>query len=110
MRFKGLKRLIRTSPLRNSKLYHALRFEMKKKNCDKVIISFLGEGVSSERKKHIIKNMRRAMIRYHWAFDEYFMYDYENLSDEKRKEFIPEYEKNIFCAKVNSPQKSLIFP
>lgn len=44
MKFKELKRLIRISPLRNSTLYHALRFEMKKKECDKVICKFLGGG------------------------------------------------------------------
>lgn len=109
MRFKELKRLIRTSPLRNSSLYHAFRFEMKKKECNKVIDRFVEGEISSERRRQIVKNMRHAMVKYHWAFDEYFMYNFESLSHKERMEFIPEYEKNIFCARVNDPQKSAIF-
>ena len=109
MKFKELKRLIRLSPLRSSRLYHMLRFEMKKKECDRVIVSFMGEEVSGDRKKQIVKNMRNAMIKYHWAFDEYFLFDYEGTTHEERLKFVPEYEKNVFCDKVNSSKHADVF-
>jgi len=106
---KEIKRLIRISPLRNSKMYHYLRFLMKKKRAIAVINQFEGEDVTDDRAKELVRQMKKAMVHYHWDFDEFFMYHFEDISDEKRKSFVPEYEKNIFCARVNDPEKSKIF-
>ena len=108
MRFKELKRLIRISPLRNSSLYHAFRFEMKRKECEKVINDFLG-SVSSERREEIVKNMKHAMVRYHWNFEEYFLFDYEGHTHEERLMFVPEYDKNVFCDQVNNSRQADVF-
>lgn len=66
---------------------------------------FYGGGINAERKKQIIKNMRHAMVRYHWDFEEYFLFNYEGLTHKERLTFVPEYDKSVFLDKVNNPQK-----
>lgn len=73
------------------------------------ISRFVGKDVTTERQKELERMMKKAMVNYHWDFDEFFMYHFEDISDEKRKSFVPEYEKNIFCSRVNDPRKSMIF-
>lgn len=109
MYLEKLARLARISPLRNSHLYHRFRFERKKKECDKVIATFLGNDVSAERKKQIIRNMRHAMVEYHWEFDEYFLLGYEGKTHEERMKFVSEYDKNSFCDIVNNPKLAAVF-
>lgn len=106
---ENLAKLFRASIFGNSPLYHAWRFERKKSRCDKVIKTFLGEDVSPERKNEIKRNMRRAMVKFHWDPDEYFLFGYENLTDVQRMGFFSEYDKNSFCDKVNNPESAAIF-
>jgi hypothetical protein len=109
MVLRNIARIFRTSVWGNTSLYHALRFERKRNRCDKIIRTFLGDGVSQEKKTEIVRNMRRAMVKYHWDPDEYFLFGYENLTDNERKEYLTEYDKNSYCDKVNNPEKSEIF-
>ncbi len=109
MKLKTLKRLVRTSPLGGSSLYHGFRYNLRKGQCDRFIERYVGKGIDSARKQVIAEEMKSAMIDYHWDFSEYFMYNFSSLSHEERLSFVPEYEKNIFCARVNDPVKSLIF-
>lgn len=69
---------------------------------------FLG-GISQERRSQITKKMKRAMVKYHWAFDEYFLFDYEGLTHEERMKFVPEYDKNVFCDQVNNSKQADVF-
>ena len=50
-----------------------------------------------------------AMTKYRWSPEEFFMYDYRRLSPNLRESFVPEYEKNIFCDKVNDYESSKVF-
>ena len=100
---KYLKRVIRLSPLAKSKAYHCARFLAKEDNIKKYVEK---KGENYHYWKPILKE---AMIQYHWDPDEVFMYDYCHLSPSERKEFVPEYEKNIFCDKVNDYDDSKVF-
>ena len=53
--------------------------------------------------------MKAAMVKYRWDFDECVMYHYAELTDSERKAFVPEYEKNIFCDRVNDSRQAKIF-
>lgn len=65
--------------------------------------------ISMEERRKYHSMMKKAMVKDRWDFDEFFMYEYPNLSTEQRYSFVPEYEKNIFCDKVNNFHDSLIF-
>ena len=109
MGFIDIKRLIRLSPLHNSRLYHNLRYELKKGGCDKVITDFVGPNIEQDRRDQIKRNMRNAMVRYHWDFDEYFLFNYEGCTHAQRKKFVPEYDKNVFCDQVNQAEDASVF-
>lgn len=102
MRTRNLARALRSSFLGNIELYHAFRFERKKKRCEKVIRTYLGDNVAPEKKQQIMRNMKRAMVKFHWNFEEYFLFRYEQLNDEERRAFFSNYDKDIFCDKVNN--------
>ena len=53
--------------------------------------------------------LMESMVRYHWSADEFFLYHYEDLTPEQRRSFVPEYEKNVFCNKVNDYRSSQVF-
>lgn len=109
IRFYNIKRLARTSVLKKSRLYHTIRFLAKKKKINKYIDFFAREEITSKRRKELSEQMRRAMIQYHWEFDEFFLFDFEHSSEKERKQFVPEFEKNVFCDQVNDPQQADVF-
>ncbi len=105
----NIKRILRTSLIGRSKVYLFLRYYIKQKEIDGVIKKYLGEEIDSARKKHIKKQMLEAMINYRWDFDEYFIFHYEEYNDAKRRSFVPEFDKNIFCDIVNDKKQADIF-
>lgn len=102
------KRYLRLSPLANSRLYHLMRFMTKRKDIDAVIKKFEG-GVDEKRHRAIVRGMRKAMTELHWGFEEYYLFGYESQSKEARKQFVPEYDKNIFCDRVNDCEAAKVF-
>lgn len=104
-----LKNKLRTSLFGNSRIYHFFRYISKKKKLDYTIDFFVGKDVSSKRRKELQKLMKTAMIKYHWEFDEFFLFDFEHSDEKKRKQFVPEFEKNVFCDQVNDPQQACVF-
>lgn len=60
-----------------------------------------------------LRRLRRDMwycsVRYLCAFNEYFLFDFPDLSHEGRKTFITELQKNDACASVNPPELQAIF-
>ena len=94
---------MRTSPLRNWSLYHRLRFAMGERKMRSTVIR-RGEDYDELRPL-----LFEAMVKYHWDTDEFFIYHYADLTHEQRHSFVPEYEKNIFCDKVNDYKSSKIF-
>ena len=105
----NIKRIMRTSPLGKSGVYLALRYLVKKKEIDSVIRKYLGEDVEPQYKQHIKKQMREAMINYRWDFDEYFIFHYDEYDDAKRRSFVPEFDKNVFCDIVNDKTQADVF-
>lgn len=108
MKFKKIKRWIRTSSLANSPFYQFLRFKIHEKACDKAISVYIPD-CSKRKKDEVKKMMKEAVLKYHWDFYEFFYFDYQNLSEDERLSFVPEYEKNVFCSKVNDPEDAQIF-
>lgn len=108
MRFKELKRLIRMSVLRDCQLYHAMRFRMHKAKYIADIKRFRG-NVNLVEEYRLLKEMRRATMEYHWNSEEFFLFNYEKLTDEQRREFVCEYDKNVFCDQVNNAKDANIF-
>ena len=106
MNSKDLKRLIRLSPVANSRLYHLLRFYMKRRGMSAVMNK---AGISSKDENNIASLMKEAMVKYRWDFDEFIMYHYVELTDTDRKSIVPEYEKNVFCDLVNDNNDAKIF-
>lgn len=103
-----LNRLFLRSPLAKKRWVHFILYQKKKKNAPAIIQRFLGD-VSPERKAELLRSMRQAMVVYRWNFEEFFLFGYENLSKEEIKSFAPEFDKNIFCAKVNNENDQAVF-
>ena len=103
MKDKRVFRLLRNSPLRKLSLYHRIRFAMKEKRM-RATVTRLGENFDRLRPM-----LLESMVKYHWDTDEFFMYHYADLTPEQRHSFVPEYEKNIFCDRVNDYKDSRVF-
>lgn len=103
-----MNRLFLRSPLAKKKWVHFLLFQKKKKNAPIIIKRFLGD-VPPERRNELLRKMRHAMVCYRWNFEEFFLYGYEDLSEEEIGSFAPEFDKNIFCAKVNDEKDSSVY-
>lgn len=103
-----LNRLFLRSPLAKKRWVHFILYQKKKKYAPTFIKRFLGV-ISPERKKELLRAMRYANIVYRWNFEEFFLFDYEGLSKEKIASFVPEFDKNIFCAKVNDEKDSSVY-
>lgn len=103
MKDNNLFRFLRVSPLRNIPLYHRLRFAMKEKKM-RLTVTRKGEDFDIIRPL-----LLESMVKYHWDTDEFFIYHYKDLTPEQRKSFVPEYEKNIFCCRVNNYKSSRVF-
>ena len=103
-----LNRLFLRSPLAKKRWVHYILYQKKKKNAPTIIQRFLGD-VSPEREAELLHKMRQAMVVYRWNFEEFFLFDYENLSKEEIKSFAPEFDKNIFCAKVNDENDQAVY-
>lgn len=109
VRNQSLLSMLRTSFLGDSKLYHYLRYHNSKKQRDKYIRTFIGDSVSDEERKRLYHGMREAWVKYRWNFEEFFLFRYEHISDDERKAFVSEYEKNVFSDRVNeSAQASIL--
>ena len=105
----NIKRIIRTSFLGRSHIYLFVRFFVHRKEMDLAISRHLGQDVSAERKKQLKQQMKYAMVHYRWDFDEFFLFHFMDYDDAKRKSFVPEYDKNIFCDLVNTPKQADVF-
>lgn len=106
---RKIARIIRNSKLGSSKLYLLFRYLFKKNNAIKAIHRFVQEPISNQDQKHILNDMKYAMVNYQWEFDEFFLYNFKKLTHQERKSFVCEFEKNIFCDQVNEDSCQEIF-
>lgn len=109
MNLYNLKRKIRISKIGTSKFYMYIRYVVMKNSKHTIIKRFLGPNLPEERIRELSILMKRAMVQYRWEFDEFFLFDFENSDETKRKSFVPEYDKNIFCDLINNPTDADIF-
>ena len=103
MKDKKIFHIMRNSPLRKMQLYHRIRFALKERRMRK---SVMRRGEDFDKLRPLLLE---SMVKYHWDTDEFFIYHYADLTPEQRHSFVPEYEKNIFCDKVNDYKSSKIF-
>lgn len=93
-----LKRLVYLTPLSRSWLVHWLRFKWRMP----WIISVMKKFGREADAKSILPHMRRAYTKFHWNAEEFFLFQYEKLTDEQRYDFCPEFDHNVFCLTVNN--------
>ena len=103
-----LNRLFLRSPLAKTRWVHFILYQKKKKNAPIIIKRFMGD-VPPDRRRELLREMRHAMVNYRWNFEEFFLFGYEDLTKEEIASFAPEFDKNIFCAKVNDEKDSLVY-
>ncbi len=103
MKDNRLFHFLRNSPLRNMPLYHRARFAMKQK---KMRASVERRGEDFDK---LYPMLKESMVKYHWDTYEFFIYHYQDLTPEERLTFVPEYEKNVFCDKVNNWKSAKVF-
>ena len=70
---------------------------------------YAGKDYYEKNKLKCYLRMSYAFIRYGWWFDEYFMFNFNRLSHEGRKEFVPNIQKDYLCDCLNSPQIHELF-
>ena len=85
-----------------------MRYYSKRCELDGTIDKF-ESGASKGRRRQLKRKMLAAMVLYQWNFEEFFLFDYEHLSNSERKAFVPEYEKNVFCDMVNDAKTADVF-
>lgn len=93
-----LKRLIYLTPLSKSRLLHYLRYKYRYS----WILAVIKKFGRDDDYKVLLSQMRRAYIKFRWNADEFFLFQYEKLTDAQRSEFCPEFDHNTFCLKVNN--------
>lgn len=104
---KGIvQNLLRSSFLGRNKFYHYLRFLQKRYRCPRFIAKYRGSNISPDEAKRLTEGMKSAKVNYRWNFEEYFLFDYENLSDKERLEFVSEYEMCVFSDMVNDAKQA----
>ena len=103
MKDNRLFHFLRSSPLRNLPLYHLVRFAMTERKIKKAVIR-RGYDFAKLRPQLV-----ESMIKYHWSTEEFFVYHYTELTPEQRQSFVPDYDKNVFCNRVNDYNTSKIF-
>ncbi len=104
-----LAKIIRNSFLNKTKVYFLLRFLVKKDKAIKTLRKFKGDDLAQKEERHYLEMMRQAMVRYHWEFDEFFLYQYLARDHQQRLEIVPEYEKNLFCDRLNDDRSQHVF-
>ena len=82
MNNRDIKRIVRLSPLADLKVYHLIRFYLKKKSIPQVLEK---SGYNTDSIKKTSKLMREAMVQYRWDFDEFIMYHYETITSKERE-------------------------
>ncbi len=105
-----IKKLPRKVPVVR-KLYKSNAYKKyeRKVKADRMITAFLGENVAPSRRKALAKDMLRMFYDHKFMFDEYFLYNFENLSDERRLEFVSDIEHIPFCERMNRKENQIIF-
>lgn len=100
---------LRYSFLGTSCLYFLCRYAAWKNEREELIEFFKGKNLDPAQKKQIEKKMKDAWFAQHWSPKEFFIYNYENLTDEQISEYVTEYDRARFCTEVNDFKKSDIF-
>lgn len=84
------------------------RYYSKRKGLEAVIDKFEPDA-DKARRRELRRKMRKAMVKYYWDFDEFFLFGYEHTTHKERLQYVPEYEKNVFCDKVNNGAAADVF-
>lgn len=100
---------LRYSFLGTSRLYFMCRYPLWNAERDQLIDFFKGKDLDPRQRKELLKQIKKAWFTQHWSPKEFFIYNYENLTDEQRSEYVTEYERARFCTEVNDYKKSEIF-
>lgn len=94
--------------------YVRLMTQKESKNKSKLlhaINTFIEKEKLSDKKylKKVTFNMLFSKLVYRITFDEYFIFDFEKLSEKGRRSFIGNYEKDDICNLLGTAESKLIF-
>ncbi len=88
------------------------RDRIKGKQVDKQIddtVLLFRPGIEKEEFRKIKRDVWRSREVYLIDPDEYFLYDFEKLSDSERHEFVGNREKELVCMRINHGRPDYIF-
>lgn len=103
---RKLKITLRHSNFGKTRFYRNILYLRHKNERDNFIDRFhSNSGTPPQERQRIYAAMKEAWVKYGWDFDEFFLFRYERLTDEERKEFITSSEIDEFCRKVNDPSQ-----
>lgn len=110
MRLSKFEKSILLSPLRNPMIMMVkwCTFYVKKAERISAIKYFEGKDINLQRKKQLEKLMKEAWVKYFWDFKEFFLFHFETSDEEKRKAYVPEFEKMLFCSIINENDEAQI--
>ncbi len=81
----------------------------RKVRAKRMIAKFLGSNVDPAREKALVKDMLRMYYDHKFMFDEYFLYNFEKLTDAQRLEFVSDIEHIPFCESMNVKANQILF-
>lgn len=100
-----LKRMVYLSPLAKSRILQWYRFKSR--------IAYIKEIAKRYgREKDLDKLMpliKKAYIKYRWNIEEFFMWDFEHLTQSEVLAYCPEFDHNIFVLTVNNFATAKLF-
>jgi len=104
---KSLKDLLAPSKTLQ-KILHKKR-NLNERSIESAIKLYVGDDISSDEKKKIHDDILKCIKKYAVSAEEYFLFGFRDISDEKRKSFVPFYEHRAVCLKINSLESRRVF-
>ena len=100
-----IKRLVYLSPFAKSRSLHLYRFKSRSAHIREIANRY-GREKDLDKLMPLIK---KAYIKYRWNIEEFFMWDFEHLTNAEILAYCPEFDHNIFVLTVNNFETAKLF-
>ncbi len=66
-------------------------------------------GLADAEREKLIADMYACSAKYHFTFDEYFLFHLQDKTEEERYAFVSDSDRVVYCEKFNKPSNQYIF-
>ena len=94
--------------VRSMRIRRARKKMLDTSNLDSIIKLYRGD-LDIDKLNRLKKDMIQTAKQYHFRFDEYLCYRFDERTQPERDEFVPNEERVIFCENVNKARNLALF-